>query len=68
VSWLPGLLCVLCGLQLAAIGLVGGYVGRIFEHSQGRPLYIVREAPEDANSEPKILEVAARGSRRARGQ
>jgi dolichol-phosphate mannosyltransferase len=68
MSWLPGLLCMLSGMQLAAVGLVGGYVGRIFEHSQGRPLYIVSEAPEETNSEPKVLEVAARVSRRARSQ
>jgi dolichol-phosphate mannosyltransferase len=31
------------GLQLAAIGLVGLYVGRIFSEVQNRPLYVVRE-------------------------
>ncbi len=31
------------GLQLACLGLVGQYVGRIFEESKKRPLYVVRE-------------------------
>ncbi|MFT3927928.1 MAG: glycosyltransferase family 2 protein [Myxococcales bacterium] len=68
LSFLPGLLCLLAGLQLSAIALVGAYVGRIFEHSQGRPLYIVREASEDSASEPRILDVGQRSARRARGQ
>lgn len=68
VGWLPGLLCLLSGAQLAAIGLVGGYVGRIFAQSQARPLYVLREAPEDGSHEARIVEVGARASRRARGQ
>ncbi len=68
VGFLPGLLCLLAGLQLVGLGVVGGYVGRIFEHSQGRPLYIVRDAPEDTGYEPKIVEVGPRPVRRARTQ
>ena len=35
------LVTIFSGAILAAIGLVGDYVGRIFEEAKGRPLYIV---------------------------
>ncbi len=54
---------VLSGLQLLGLGLVGAYVARIFEQGQGRPLYVVREVPEELG-EPKLVEVNARVSRR----
>lgn len=33
----------LSGIQMCAIGLLGDYVGRVFEESKGRPLYVVSE-------------------------
>jgi len=36
-----GFFAGLAGLQLCSIGLLGDYIGRIFEESKGRPLYVV---------------------------
>jgi glycosyltransferase involved in cell wall biosynthesis len=35
------------GIQLISLGILGEYIGRLYDEAKGRPLYVVRKLPRD---------------------
>jgi dolichol-phosphate mannosyltransferase len=68
-SYLPGfgaltiVVLLLGGIELIAIGIIGEYVGRIYDEVKGRPLYLIRARRNMAESvaDPSLPPVAERG-------
>jgi glycosyltransferase involved in cell wall biosynthesis len=57
-----GLFAAISGLQLAGLGLVAGYVVRAIDEGRGRPLYLLKQAPDER--EARLFEVSAASTRR----
>lgn len=41
------------GVQLICVGILGEYIGRLYDEAKGRPLYVVRQGPEDVKPESR---------------
>jgi dolichol-phosphate mannosyltransferase len=48
-GWNALIACIMLlnGIMLLVLGIMGEYIGRIFEESKNRPLYILRALPDN---------------------
>lgn len=59
-GWISLMLVVLLvsGIQMLFLGLIGEYIGRIFQESKGRPLYIISEIVASQEDKAKSEKIA----------
>ena len=60
------LLLVLAGFIIISLGVIGLYVGKVFEQVKGRPLYLIDSRADDQQLEPEPVLEPARAEEGAR--
>lgn len=50
------------GVQLTLLGVIGSYIGRIYDEAKGRPLYVLRDGHRDRQDVPLSLDAQRRST------